>query len=30
MSRLNATDLALRLGRQAEAVCRTYLSNGRV
>ena len=29
MSRLNATDLALRLGRQAEAVCRTYLSNGR-
>lgn len=29
MSRLNATDLAQRLGRQAEAVCRTYLSNGR-
>ena len=29
MSRLNATDLAQRLGRQAEAVCRAYLSNGR-
>ena len=29
MSRLDATDLAQRLGRQAEAVCRHYLSNGR-
>ncbi|WP_199258228.1 DUF7146 domain-containing protein [Paracoccus binzhouensis] len=29
MSRLDATDLAQRLGRQAEAVCRAYLSNGR-
>jgi hypothetical protein len=29
MSRLDATDLAQRLGRQAEAVCRFYLSNGR-
>lgn len=28
MSRLNATDLAQRLSRQAEAVCRHYLSNG--
>lgn len=25
----NASDLAQRLGRQAEAVCRHYLSNGR-
>lgn len=29
MTRLTATDLAKRLGRQAEAVCRHYLSNGR-
>lgn len=29
MSRIDAADLAQRLGRQAEAVCRTYLSNGR-
>lgn len=29
MSRLDATDLAQRLGRQAEGVCRFYLSNGR-
>ena len=29
MSRIDATDLAQRLGQQAEAVCRTYLSNGR-
>lgn len=29
MTRLTATDLAERLGRQAEAVCRHYLSNGR-
>lgn len=29
MSRFDATDLAQRLGRQAEAVCRFYLSNGR-
>ncbi|PWE30737.1 DNA primase [Pararhodobacter marinus] len=29
MARLNATELAQRLGRQAEAVCRYYLSNGR-
>lgn len=28
MSRLYATELAQRLGRQAEAVCRRYLSNG--
>lgn len=28
MSRLNATDLAQRLSRHAEAVCRHYLSNG--
>ena len=28
MARLNASDLAQRLGRQAEAVCRHYLSNG--
>jgi hypothetical protein len=28
MSRLYATDLAQRLGRQAESVCRHYLSNG--
>mgnify|MGYP001434200862 CR=1 FL=1 len=29
MSRIDAADLVQRLGRQAEAVCRTYLSNGR-
>ena len=29
MSRLDATDLAQLLGRQAEVVCRFYLSNGR-
>ncbi|MBY6239586.1 toprim domain-containing protein [Methylosinus sp. Sm6] len=29
MSRRDASDLAHRLGRQAEAVCRHYLSNGR-
>lgn len=29
MARLNATKLAQRLGQQAEAVCRHYLSNGR-
>jgi len=29
MARLNASDLAHRLGRQAEAVCRHYLSAGR-
>lgn len=29
MARLTARDLAERLGRQAEAVCRHYLSNGR-
>ena len=29
MSRIDAADLAQRLGQQAEAVCRTYLSNGR-
>ncbi len=29
MHRLNASELAHRLGRQAEAVCRHYLSNGR-
>ena len=29
MSRIDAADLAQRLGKQAEAVCRTYLSNGR-
>ncbi|WP_099864897.1 DUF7146 domain-containing protein [Pararhizobium haloflavum] len=29
MARLSASDLAHRLGRQAEAVCRLYLSNGR-
>lgn len=29
MVRLNPTELAQRLGRQAEAVCRHYLSNGR-
>ena len=29
MARLNASELAHRLGRQAEAVCRHYLSNGR-
>jgi hypothetical protein len=29
MARLNATELAQRLGQQAEAVCRHYLSNGR-
>lgn len=29
MARLNASELAQRLGRQAEAVCRRYLSNGR-
>ena len=29
MSRLSAADLARRLGRDAEAVCRYYLSNGR-
>ena len=29
MSRHNASELAHRLGREAEAVCRHYLSNGR-
>ncbi|WP_296104746.1 toprim domain-containing protein [uncultured Agrobacterium sp.] len=29
MARYDASDLAQRLGRQAEAVCREYLSNGR-
>ncbi len=29
MALLNASDLAHRLGRQAEAVCRHYLSRGR-
>ena len=29
MARQNASDLAYRLGRQAEAVCRHYLSSGR-
>ena len=29
MARLNASELAHRLGREAEAVCRYYLSNGR-
>ncbi len=29
MARIDASDLAHRLGRQAEAVCRHYLSNGR-
>ena len=29
MSRLDAGELAIRLGRRAEAVCRNYLSNGR-
>jgi hypothetical protein len=29
MARINASELAQRLGRQAEAVCRYYLSNGR-
>ena len=29
MTRIDAADLAQSLGRQAEAVCRTYLSNGR-
>ncbi len=29
MARIDASDLAYRLGRQAEAVCRHYLSNGR-
>lgn len=29
MARLDASELAQRLGRQAEAVCRHYLSNGR-
>lgn len=29
MSRIDAADLAQSLGQQAEAVCRTYLSNGR-
>ena len=28
MARLDASDLAQRLGRQAKAVCRHYLSNG--
>lgn len=28
MSRIDAAELAQRLGRQAEVVCRTYLSNG--
>ncbi len=28
MARHNASELAIRLGRQAEAVCRRYLSNG--
>jgi hypothetical protein len=28
MSRLDASELAHRLGRNAEAVCRHYLSNG--
>ncbi|MDE2411726.1 MAG: DNA primase, partial [Sphingomonadales bacterium] len=28
MARQDASDLANRLGRQAEAVCRHYLSNG--
>ncbi|OJV31712.1 toprim domain-containing protein [Sphingomonas sp. 67-36] len=30
MARLDASDLAHRLGRQAEAVCRHYLSSGRL
>ena len=29
MARQDASDLAHRLGRQAEAVCRHYLSSGR-
>lgn len=29
MSRLDASELAIRLGREAEALCRHYLSNGR-
>lgn len=29
MSRLDASELAIRLGRKAESVCRQYLSNGR-
>ena len=29
MTRLDASDLATRLGREAEAVCRHYLSNGK-
>ena len=29
MSCIDAADLAQRLGQQAEAVCRNYLSNGR-
>ncbi|MGO4830726.1 hypothetical protein AB4144_00250 [Rhizobiaceae sp. 2RAB30] len=29
MARHDAAELAIRLGRQAEAVCRHYLSNGR-
>ncbi|BCH21541.1 hypothetical protein [Mesorhizobium sp. L-8-3] len=29
MARHDASELAIRLGRQAEAVCRHYLSNGR-
>ena len=29
MARLNASELAQRLGGEAEAVCRYYLSNGR-
>ena len=29
MSRIDAADLVKRLGQQAEAVCQTYLSNGR-
>ena len=28
MARFDAGELAIRLGRQAEAVCRHYLSNG--
>ena len=28
MARLDASELAIRLGRQAEAVCRHYLSAG--
>ena len=29
MARIDAADLSQRLGQQAEAVCRHYLSNGR-